>query len=239
MAQTTEQKPDQGAALASYEAVKARIKAACVAANRAPDEVHLLAVSKTRPSQAVADLAQLGQRAFGENYVSEGVEKAHALASLNLEWHFIGPIQSNKTRAIAETFDWVHSVDRAKVIQRLNDQRPAGAPPLNVLIQVNMDDETQKAGCRPDDIPALAKAIDQCPHLMLRGLMAIPQPRTDKQAQLDVFQSLATYYQQLARVHPTVDTLSAGMSDDLESAIFAGANLVRIGTALFGPRPKT
>lgn len=238
MTQKTQQSSDHSSVLAAYEAVKARIQAACLAANRAPDEVHLLAVSKTRPSQAVAELAKLGQRAFGENYVSEGVEKANALASLQLEWHFIGPIQSNKTRAIAETFDWVHSVDRPKVIGRLNDQRPSDAPPLNVLIQVNMDDETQKAGCRPDDIPALAEAIDQCPHLTLRGLMAIPQPRTDRQAQLDVFQSLAAHYQQLAKAHPTVDTLSAGMSDDLEAAIFAGANLVRIGTALFGPRSK-
>lgn len=220
----------------SYQETLHRIALACHAAHRSPTEVRLLAVSKTRPPAAVAELAQLGQRAFGENYVSEGVSKVEALASLGLEWHFIGPIQSNKTKAIASTFDWVHSADRLKVIDRLNTHRPVERGPLNVLIQVNLDHEDQKAGCAPDAISSLAEAIDDAPHLLLRGLMAIPAPRTDPVEQREVFERLAELYAELKAQHPSVDTLSAGMSDDLEAAIAAGANLVRIGTALFGQR---
>lgn len=221
---------------AAYEATLERIEAALAAAGRPPKSVHLLAVSKTRPAQAVADLAQLGQKAFGENYVSEGVAKIEALKDLGLDWHFIGPIQSNKTRAIAESFDWVHSVDRKKLITRLNDQRPADRPPLNILIQVNLDGEAQKAGCEPSEIPELADLIEQSPRLTLRGLMAIPAPRTQRAEQIEVFNTLAEHFHKLRLTHPNVDALSAGMSDDLEAAIAAGANWVRIGTALFGKR---
>lgn len=213
-----------------------RIDAALAKAGRPPKSAQLLAVSKTKPAHMIETLAGLGQRAFGENYVSEGIEKIQALASLPLEWHFIGPIQSNKTRAIASAFDWVHSVDRIKLITRLAEQRPTDLPPLNVLIQVNLDGETQKAGCAPEDIEALAEAIDQAPSLCLRGLMAIPAPRTEYADQLAVFERLKHLYDQLKLKHPSVDTLSAGMSDDLEAAIAAGATLVRIGSALFGPR---
>ncbi len=222
----------------AYLATLARIEAALAKAGREPHSAHLLAVSKTRSAQAVAELAQLGQKAFGENYVSEGVAKIEALKELGLEWHFIGPIQSNKTRSIAESFDWVHSIDRLKLITRLNDQRPPDLAPLNVLIQVNLDGEAQKAGCAPSEIGTLADAIDQSPRLKLRGLMAIPAPRTQRAEQLAVFSTLNTYFQELQRKHPGVNALSAGMSDDLEAAIEAGANWVRIGTALFGPRAK-
>ena len=221
---------------AAYQATLERIETALAAAGRPPESVHLLAVSKTRSAQAVAELAQLGQKAFGENYVSEGVAKIEALKDLGLDWHFIGPIQSNKTRAIAESFDWVHSVDRKKLITRLNDQRPTDRPPLNVLIQVNLDGEAQKAGCDPSEISELANLIDQSPQLTLRGLMAIPAPRAKWAEQIEVFNTLAGHFEDLRRAYPSVDALSAGMSDDLEAAIAAGANWVRIGTALFGPR---
>jgi pyridoxal phosphate enzyme (YggS family) len=200
-----------------------RIQAACQAAGRDGEDVALLAVSKTRSAAAVAALAGLGQRAFGENYVSEGVEKIEALADQDLIWHFIGPIQSNKTRLLAEHFD-------------LNDQRPTSKPPLNILIQVNLDGEDQKAGCAPDNIPALAEAIDARPQLRLRGLMAIPAVRDDHNDQRAVFAELKRLFDGLQTNHPGIDTLSAGMSNDLEAAIAEGANLVRVGTALFGPR---
>lgn len=221
---------------AAHRATLERIEAALKKAGRPPGSVHLLAVSKTRSAQAVAELAELGQTAFGENYVSEGVDKMAALRDLGLDWHFIGPIQSNKTRAIAESFDWVHSLDRKKLIGRLNDQRPPDRPPLNVLIQVNLDGEAQKAGCAPSEIPELADLIDQSPRLRLRGLMAIPAPRTDWARQMEVFTALAGHFEDLHRAHPGVDALSAGMSGDLEAAIAAGANWVRVGTALFGAR---
>lgn len=221
---------------AAYLATVERIEAALAEAGREPNSAHLLAVSKTRSAQAVAQLAQLGQKAFGENYVSEGVAKIEALKDLRLEWHFIGPIQSNKTRAIAESFDWVHSIDRLKLISRLNDQRPPNRAPLNVLIQVNLDGETQKAGCAPSEIEALADVIGQSPRLRLRGLMAIPAPRTERIEQAEVFNILAGHFHELQQKHSGVDALSAGMSDDLEAAIEAGANWVRVGTALFGPR---
>lgn len=220
----------------AFEAVQTRIHQACLSAGRSPETVRLLAVSKTKPASAVAALAHLGQHAFGENYVSEAVEKIQALADLPLEWHFIGPIQSNKTRAIAESFDWVHSVDRPKLIQRLNDQRPSDRAPLNVLIQVNLDGEIQKAGCEPAEIETLAQVIDASPRLRLRGLMAIPAPRTDPADQHAVFERLKGLFETLRIQHPSVDTLSAGMSEDLEAAIQAGSTLVRIGSALFGPR---
>lgn len=220
----------------AHEKTLERIHAACQAAGRDGEDVALLAVSKTRSVAAVAALAGLGQRAFGENYVSEGVEKIEALADQDLIWHFIGPIQSNKTRLLAEHFDWVHSVDRVKLVNRLHDQRPTSKPPLNILIQVNLDGEDQKAGCAPDNIPALAEAIDARPQLRLRGLMSIPAVRDDHNDQRAVFAELKRLFDGLQANHPGIDTLSAGMSNDLEAAIAEGANLVRVGTALFGPR---
>jgi pyridoxal phosphate enzyme (YggS family) len=213
-----------------------RIQMACQASDRDGQSVALLAVSKTRNAQAVAALAALGQRAFGENYVSEGVDKISALADHTLTWHFIGPIQSNKTRLLAENFDWVQSVDRLKLVSRLNDQRPPSKPPLNVLIQVNLDGEDQKAGCAPDNILALANAIEAAPRLRLRGVMSIPAVRENAEDQRAVFAKLKALYDELQAHHPSIDTLSAGMSNDLEAAIAEGANLVRVGTALFGPR---
>ena len=213
-----------------------RIQRACQAADRDGQAVALLAVSKTRNAQAVAALAALGHRAFGENYVSEGVDKITALADHSLIWHFIGPIQSNKTRQLAEHFDWVQSVDRLKLVSRLNDQRPPSKPPLNVLIQVNLDGEDQKAGCAPDQLLALANAIEAAPQLRLRGVMSIPAVRESANDQRAVFAKLKALYDELQAHHPSIDTLSAGMSNDLEAAIAEGANLVRVGTALFGPR---
>ena len=217
--------------------VQARIRAAAEGAGRPADRVILLAVSKKQPLERVRALIEGGQRRFGENYVDEALARMEELDDERLEWHFIGPIQSNKTRSIAERFDWVQTIDRPKIVRRLNDQRPAGHRPLNVLIQVNLDGELQKAGCAPEDIEPLATAIGNCPNLVLRGLMAIPAPRTDPGDQLTVFCRLHALYQALAKAYPTVDTLSAGMSGDLEAAVAAGSTMVRIGTDLFGPRP--
>lgn len=201
-----------------------------------PRGVRLLAVSKTRPAEAVRALAGAGQRAFGENYVQEGVAKARALADLDLEWHLIGHLQSNKCREAAEAFDWVQSVDRLKLVDALDQARPAGRPPLNVLVQVNVDGEASKSGCAPADVPALAAAVAAAPNLRLRGVMAIPEPHPDPARRRDSFRRLKALHDTLAAVHPGVDTLSMGMSDDFEAAIAEGSTLVRIGTALFGPR---
>ena len=220
-----------------FHQVTERMQTASEAANRSLTEVRLLAVSKKQPVEKIRELTEQGQDAFGENYVDEAIEKIEQLKKRSLEWHFIGPIQSNKTRAIAEHFDWVQSVDRLKVIRRLNDQRPSALPPLNVLIQVNIDGEGQKAGCSIDDLAALAEAVDQSAHLTLRGLMAIPAPREEPQAQAQVFSALHRLYQELAGQYASVDTLSAGMSADLEAAIACGSTMVRVGTDLFGPRP--
>jgi PLP dependent protein len=213
-----------------------RIDQACRSAGRDPETVRLLAVSKTHPAEAVRGLHELGQQAFGESYVDEAVAKIEQLADLGLEWHYIGPIQSNKTRLIARHFDWVQGVDRAKIIRRLADQRPEGLAPLNVLIQVNLDDEPQKAGCRPGEIAELADMIAGHDSLRLRGLMAIPAPREDTVDQKSVFHRLHRLYLDLQSDHPAVDTLSAGMSADLEAAIAEGSTMVRVGTALFGAR---
>lgn len=203
-----------------------------------PAGVGLLAVSKTRPPEAVRALAEAGQKAFGENYVQEGVAKRLALADLDLEWHLIGHLQSNKAREAAEHFDWVQSVDRVKLVAALDKARPAGRPPLNVLVQVNVDGEASKSGCAPGEVPALAEAIAAAPNLRLRGLMAIPEPHPDPGHRRDAFRRLRALYQSLAAAHPGVDTLSMGMSDDFELAIAEGSTLVRIGTALFGPRAR-
>ncbi len=225
-----------GSAGQRLEQTRERIATACRAADRPVESVRLLAVSKRKPVEAIRELHALGQRAFGENYVDEGVEKIAALEDLDLQWHYIGPIQSNKTRLIAAHFDWVESVDRAKIVRRLNDQRPDDLPPLRVLIQVDLDDESQKAGCRPDEIADLADRIAGCQRLTLRGLMAIPAPRQAVNEQRAVFERLRELFDTLRERHPGVDTISAGMTGDLEAAIAEGATQVRIGTALFGAR---
>jgi pyridoxal phosphate enzyme (YggS family) len=201
-----------------------------------PGAVKLLAVSKTRPAEAVRALAAAGQRAFGENYVQEGVAKRQALADLDLEWHLIGHLQSNKCREAAGHFDWVHSVDRPKLVEALDRGRPAAMPPLNVLIQVNVDGEASKSGCAPGEVMALAARIAAAPRLRLRGLMAIPEPHPDPGHRREAFRRLKSLHDQVAAAHPSADTLSMGMSDDYALAIAEGSTLVRIGTALFGRR---
>lgn len=196
----------------------------------------LLAVSKTQSATAVAELAAAGQRAFGENYVQEAQTKVQALAALGLEWHLIGHLQSNKADIAATIFDWVQSVDRMKLVAALARARPAQLPPLNVLIQVNIDDEASKHGCSPAQVVELAAAIAAEPRLLLRGLMAIPAPDPDLEVRRAAYRAMATLFQTLAAQHPQVDTLSMGMSDDFPLAIAEGATMVRIGTALFGAR---
>ena len=213
--------------------VSQRIRAAADAVQRDANSIHLLAVSKTKPAQAVREAYAAGMCDFGENYLQEALGKQAELTDLPLSWHFIGPIQSNKTRAIAENFAWVHSVDRLKIAQRLSEQRPADLPPLNICIQVNVSGEASKSGCTPADLPALAQAISALPRVKLRGLMAIPEPTEDRAAQ-DV--AFATVRDLQASLNLPLDTLSMGMSHDLESAIAQGATWVRIGTALFGAR---
>jgi pyridoxal phosphate enzyme (YggS family) len=213
--------------------VSSRIRAAALAAQRDEHSVQLLAVSKTKPADALREAYAAGLRDFGENYLQEALGKQLELADLPLIWHFIGPIQSNKTRAIAEHFAWVHSVDRLKIAQRLSEQRPADLPPLNICIQVNVSGEASKSGCTPADLPALAKAISELPRLNLRGLMAIPEPTDDRAEQDAAFAAVQSLQ---ASLNLPLDTLSMGMSHDLESAIAQGATWVRIGTALFGAR---
>ena len=213
--------------------VSQRIRAAADAVQRDASSIHLLAVSKTKPAQAVREAYAAGLRDFGENYLQEALGKQAELTDLPLSWHFIGPIQSNKTRAIAENFAWVHSVDRLKIAQRLSEQRPADLPPLNICIQVNVSGEASKSGCTPADLPALANAISALPRLTLRGLMAIPEPTEDRTEQDAAFATVRDLQNSL---NLPLDTLSMGMSHDLESAIAQGATWVRIGTALFGAR---
>jgi pyridoxal phosphate enzyme (YggS family) len=220
--------------------VRQRIAQAAAAAGRDPRSVALLAVSKTFPEEDIARAAALGQTAFGENYVQEAVDKIAALRPdwPALQWHFIGPLQSNKTRDVAEHFDWVHSIDRLKLAQRLSDQRPAERAPLQVCIQVNVDGETTKSGVRPEDASALAAAVAGLPRLRLRGLMCIPEPRADAAAQRAPFVRLRELRDAIAAEHGlTLDTLSMGMSADLEAAILEGATIVRVGSAIFGARP--
>ncbi|HIQ44336.1 hypothetical protein FIV02_22105 [Pseudomonas sp. THAF187a] len=213
--------------------VGARIREAAQASQRNLQDIGLLAVSKTKPADAVREAHAAGLRDFGENYLQEALEKQAALSDLPLIWHFIGPIQSNKTRPIAEHFDWVHSVDRLKIAQRLSDQRPAHLPALNICLQVNVSLEASKSGCSPEELPELARAISALPNLRLRGLMAIPEATDDIAAQHAAFARLRQLRDDLAL---NLDTLSMGMSHDLEAAIAEGATWVRIGTALFGAR---
>lgn len=222
------------------QAVRQRIGHACTLAGRAVDSVTLLAVSKTQPAEAVRAALACEQRAFGENYVQEALAKITALADVRgqLEWHLIGPLQSNKTRAVAEAFDWVHSVDRLGIAERLSQQRPATLAPLNICLQVNISGEDTKHGLAPADVPALAQQVARLPGLRLRGLMAIPEPAADPAAQRLPHHALHALLQQLQAQGLAVDTLSMGMSADLEAAILEGATMVRIGTAIFGERPR-
>lgn len=220
------------------QAVKSRLRQAEIEAGRAPDSVELIAVSKTQPADAIREAFISGQCAFGENYLQESLEKMAALADLPLEWHFIGPIQSNKTRPIAENFAWAHGVDRLKIAQRLSDSRPAALPPLNICIEVNVSGEESKGGVEPNDVQALAAAVAQLPRLKLRGLMAIPAPTNDIALQRQQFRMLRELLESLKHRGLVLDTLSMGMSEDFPAAIAEGATLVRIGTAIFGPRQK-
>ena len=217
-------------------AVQARIADAAAAAGRDAATVHLLAVSKTFDAAAVRAMAACGQREFGENYLQEALEKQAALRDLPLIWHFIGPIQSNKTRAIAERFSWVHGIDRLKIAERLSAQRPAALPPLQVCIEVNVSGEASKGGVAPAGLPALADAVSKLPGLRLRGLMAIPAPTPDVGTQRAAFRQVREALDALIARDHALDTLSMGMSADLEAAIEEGATIVRIGTALFGER---
>ena len=233
--------------------VRARIAAACSAAGRNPDSVRLLAVSKTCPIAAVASAVAADQHAFGENYITEGVEKILALRALQgldgqapadtthaaIEWHCIGPVQSNKTRLVAEHFDWVHSVDRLKIAQRLSDQRPAHLPPLQVCLQVNIDGGSNKSGVVPADLAALVKEVAMLPRLVLRGIMTIPEPAVDFAAARAVHQRAKRLFDDInasGGLPAPLDTLSMGMTADLEAAIDAGSTMVRVGTAIFGGR---
>ncbi|MVW74334.1 YggS family pyridoxal phosphate-dependent enzyme [Pseudomonas xionganensis] len=213
--------------------VGARIREAAQASGRDSSQVGLLAVSKTKPAAAIREAHAAGLCDFGENYLQEALEKQAELSDLPLVWHFIGPIQSNKTRPIAEHFAWVHSVDRLKIAQRLSEQRPAGLPPLNICLQVNVSLEPSKSGCLPEELPALAQAVAQLPNIRLRGLMAIPEPTEDVARQHAAFAQLRQLRDDL---NLGLDSLSMGMSDDLEAAIGEGATWVRIGSALFGAR---
>jgi len=217
-------------------AVTDRIRAAEHQALRAAQSVTLLAVSKTKPAALIEAASAAGQRCFGENYAQEAVEKAEALKHLNLEWHFIGPIQSNKTRGLATHMDWIHTVERAKIARRLNDQRPDGMAPLNICLQVNISGEASKAGILPTEVLNLADAISVLPRLRLRGLMAIPAPSEGIDAQRKPFKALKDLWEELKDTYPELDTLSMGMSGDLEAAVLEGATIVRIGTDVFGAR---
>jgi pyridoxal phosphate enzyme (YggS family) len=223
----------------NLQVVRERIAAAARAAGREPGTVALLAVSKTFPAQAVGAAQAAGQREFGENYVQEGVEKIAALSALPLIWHFIGPIQSNKTRAIAEHFQWVHSVEREKIARRLSDARPLGLAPLDICLQVNVSGEASKSGVAPEGLRELAEAVRTLPRLRLRGLMGVPEPSEDVELQCRRFRSLRILQQELNAAGFGLDTMSMGMSQDLEAAVSEGATIVRIGTAIFGERSKT
>ncbi len=222
------------------QAVRAAIAQAAKTAGRKPDDVQLLAVSKTFGAQEVLAAAGAGQMAFGENYLQEAIDKMAEVRILSpktiFEWHFIGPIQSNKTRPIAEHFDWVHTVERVKIAQRLSEQRPAGLPDLNICLQVNISGEASKSGCAPDELLSLAQAVAALPHLKLRGLMAIPEPSDDPALQRAPFAHMRQLFDSLNAQGFALDTLSMGMSADMGAAIAEGATMVRVGSAIFGHR---
>lgn len=216
------------------------IHTACEQAQRPSNAIKLLAVSKTKPVSDILEAYQSGQTIFGENYVQEGVEKIQYFEQqkIKLEWHFIGPLQSNKSRLVAEYFDWIQTLDRVKIADRLNEQRPANKAPLNVLIQINISDEVSKSGIQPEAMLPLAKHIENLPHLRLRGLMAIPAPTENTSEQENTFKKMSMLFEQLRQSFPNqqIDTLSMGMSDDMLNAIKCGSTMVRIGTAIFGKR---
>jgi pyridoxal phosphate enzyme (YggS family) len=227
----------------NLQAITATIVATAQESGRAPDAVRLLAVSKTFGPEAVQEAVRAGQRAFGENYLQEGLDKIQTLRELGaemgnpaLEWHFIGPIQSNKTRPIAEHFDWVHTVEREKIAQRLSEQRPAGMAPLQICLQVNISGEASKSGVAPGELAELARKVAALPNLTLRGLMAIPEPVDGFEQQRASFARLRVLYEQLRADGLALDTLSMGMSADLRAAIVEGATIVRVGSAIFGSR---
>ena len=226
--------------LNNLQAVHAQINAAARSVDRDPNTVMLLAVSKTFGADAVIEAAQAGQRSFGENYLQEAVDKIAELGrvrpDLLLEWHFIGPIQSNKTRQIAENFDWVHTIEREKIAHRLSEQRPAHLPPINVCLQINISGESTKSGVAPSELQSLAQAIAAMPRLNLRGLMAIPEPAATYEQQRMPFRQLHQLYDALRAQGLPLDTLSMGMSADMNAAIAEGATMVRVGTAIFGKR---
>ena len=222
----------------NLQGVRARITAACTAVGRPADAVNLLAVSKTFGPDAVAEAFAAGQRAFGENYIQEAVEKMAALRELSIEWHCIGPVQSNKTRLVAENFQWIHTVDRLKIAQRLSDQRPADMPPLQVCLQVNVDGGANKSGAPPHEVADLALAVATLPRLRLRGLMCIPEPAPNFVATHALFMRAKALFDALNAQNLGLDTLSMGMSADMEAAIHAGSTMVRVGTAIFGGRPR-
>jgi len=224
------------AILSNLQATREAVAKATIDAHRAVSDVHLLAVSKTFPAEAVREAYQGGQRAFGENYLQEALDKMALLNDLPLEWHFIGPIQSNKTRPIAEHFAWVHGVDRLKVAQRLSEQRPANLPLLNICLQVNVSGEESKSGVAMNEAAPLAQEISRLPHLKLRGLMSIPAPASGETEQRVAFTKLRVLLQELNQQGLSLDTLSMGMSHDFPAAIKEGATIVRIGTAIFGAR---
>jgi pyridoxal phosphate enzyme (YggS family) len=226
----------------NLQAVHDYIATAALSASRKPNAVSLLAVSKTCSSDAVLEAARAGQRAFGENYEQEALAKIAAVRAaqpdLELEWHFIGPIQSNKTRGIAEHFDWVHSLDREKIARRLSDQRSSDLPPLNVCLQVNISQEDSKSGVSPEKVAELAHAVAAMPHLRLRGLMAIPEPEGEPDKQREPFRKMKQLFDELRAQGLELDTLSMGMTDDMNAAISEGATMVRVGTAIFGQRKE-
>ena len=222
----------------NLQTVRDRIANACAGAQRPVTDVTLLAVSKTFGPEAVREAHAAGQRAFGENYIQEAVDKMALLADLPLEWHCIGPVQSNKTRLVAQHFDWMHTLDRLKIAQRLSEQRPEGRPPLNVCIQVNIDGGPSKSGVAPGEALDLAREVARLPHLRLRGLMTIPEPADHHEAQLAVHRRAAALFGQLRGAGVPLDTLSMGMTGDLEAAIDAGSTMVRVGTAIFGGRAR-
>ncbi|UXH79290.1 YggS family pyridoxal phosphate-dependent enzyme [Roseateles amylovorans] len=222
----------------NIQQLRARMERACEQASRPVHSVTLLVVTKTFPAEDVRAAFEAGERRFGENYVQEGIDKIASLADLRaqVEWHLIGPLQSNKTRVVAESFDWVHSVDRLKIAQRLSEQRPPELPPLQLCLQVNISGEASKSGVAPADVPALAQAVEALPRVRLRGLMAIPEPAASLAEQREPHRALAELLAALNRDGLALDTLSMGMTADLEAAILEGATVVRVGTAIFGAR---
>ena len=220
----------------NLQKVRKRIELASAAAGRTSDAVKLLAVSKTMPAQAVREAHAAGQWAFGENYIQEGVDKIASLADLPLEWHCIGPIQSNKSKLVAENFAWVHSVDRLKIAERLSAQRPAHLPPLQICLQVNVDGGSNKSGVTPSELLELAQAVAKLPHLQLRGLMTIPEPAANELAARAVHRQAKELFDSLNAAGLKLDTLSMGMTADLEAAIAEGSTCLRVGTAIFGAR---